>query len=249
MSSPVTGSSTPHPLMPEELGLVLINASADRDDYHPAGSEFVVRCSGCRCSTGLTTAVTVGSRPQVMIESSFTLTRRQTDTRFWFHGAGGSALTKRWSEQLVARRGALMQRHWEGLFLRPTTAFSPGGYGALNGREFLRSEWPWLWYFSRRSVLECCARKLDRAGGWSSGDGIKTFRAPEVRGEFIRVLDEQRGVDTALVSGTRQTGTNITAITEQTQRFRGLATLRQHGGPNNLFWPVLLLFPPRLPRI
>lgn len=108
-----------------------------------------------------------------------------------------------------------------------TTSFIPGGYGGLNGREFLRAEWPWLWDHAVQSGM--LRTEADRAGGWSSGDGIKTFRGPEVRGEFIRVLDEQRAVDAARTAGSWQTGTNITGDNGAAPAIHGIGNLATTG--------------------
>ncbi|PTQ68132.1 phage tail protein [Pseudomonas sp. GV071] len=76
------------------------------------------------------------------------------------------------------------------------TVFSPGGYGALNGSILNRAEWPWLWDHAQASgMFTTEAARVGREGGWTSGDGVATFRGPEVRGEFLRVLDESRGVE------------------------------------------------------
>lgn len=83
-----------------------------------------------------------------------------------------------------------------------TTLFSPGGYGAMNGPLLNRSEWPWLWDHAQASgMLMTEATRVGREGGWTTGDGIATFRGPEGRGEFLRILDESRGIDTARLIG------------------------------------------------
>jgi microcystin-dependent protein len=86
-----------------------------------------------------------------------------------------------------------------------TMALNPGGYGLLNGNFFKRAEWPWLWDFAQASgVLTTEAARLTREGAWTTGDGASTFRIPEVRGEFLRVLDENRGMDVGRVVGSLQ---------------------------------------------
>jgi len=83
-----------------------------------------------------------------------------------------------------------------------TTLFSPGGWGALSGRVFTRLEWPWLWDHARLSgMLTTEATRTGMEGGWTGGDGALTFRGPEGRGEFLRILDEGRGVDAGRVAG------------------------------------------------
>ncbi|PNG40388.1 phage tail protein [Pseudomonas asplenii] len=86
-----------------------------------------------------------------------------------------------------------------------TMALNPGGYGLLNGNFFKRAEWPWLWDFAQASgVLTTEAARFTREGAWTTGDGASTFRIPEVRGEFLRVLDENRGMDVGRVVGSLQ---------------------------------------------
>lgn len=77
-----------------------------------------------------------------------------------------------------------------------TTLFAPGGYGALSGGLLNRADWPWLWDHAQQSgMLTTEAARVGMEGGWTSGDGALTFRGPEGRGEFLRVLDDSRGVD------------------------------------------------------
>ncbi|RVU10019.1 phage tail protein [Pseudomonas syringae pv. syringae] len=97
-----------------------------------------------------------------------------------------------------------------------TTLFSPGGYGALNGGLLNRADWPWLWDHAQKSgMLYTEAARTGKEGGWTSGDGALTFRGPEGRGEFLRVLDESRGVDTSRVAGSWQDGTWLRTIAQE----------------------------------
>lgn len=90
-----------------------------------------------------------------------------------------------------------------------TTAFQPGGWGAFNGPLMIRAEWPWLWDHAQQSgMLTSEASRPGMEGGWTNGDGAATFRGPEGRGEFLRVLDESRGVDRFSVTGTLTNGSN-----------------------------------------
>lgn len=43
---------------------------------------------------------------------------------------------------------------------------------------------------------------------YGSGDGSTTFNVPELRGEFMRGLDDSRGVDTGRALGSAQSGQN-----------------------------------------
>lgn len=93
-------------------------------------------------------------------------------------------------------------------FFETTTLLSPGGYGALNGSVLSRAEWPWLWDHAQQSgMLKTEASRLGNEGGWTTGDGALTFRGPEGRGEFLRILSEGRTVDTGRVPGSAQSGT------------------------------------------
>lgn len=86
-----------------------------------------------------------------------------------------------------------------------TTAFFPGGWVGHVGWVYKRAEWPWAWDHAQQSgMLTTEALRTGKEGCWTSGDGALTFRSPEGRGEFIRVLDESRGVDTGRVAGTSQ---------------------------------------------
>lgn len=90
-----------------------------------------------------------------------------------------------------------------------TTVFSPGGYGAINGQLLKRDEWPWLWDHAQQSGMLHPDKQQYLHGGWSSADGKSTFRTPEARGEFFRVLDEGRRVDKSSISGVIKSGSPI----------------------------------------
>lgn len=97
-----------------------------------------------------------------------------------------------------------------------TTLFNPGGYGALNGAVLNRADWPWLWDHAQQSgMLSTEAERLGKEGGWTSGDGALTFRGPEGRGEFIRMLDENRGVDASRTAGSWQDGTWLRTVAQE----------------------------------
>ena len=98
-----------------------------------------------------------------------------------------------------------------------TTLFSPGGYGAFSGAVLTRAEWPWLWDHAKQSgMLTTEAARVGMEGGWTSGDGAMTFRGPEGRGEFLRVLDETRGADVGRAAGSWQKGTLVASDNDGT---------------------------------
>ena len=79
---------------------------------------------------------------------------------------------------------------------------------------------------------------------YGSGDGSTTFNLPEFRGEFVRALDDGRGVDTGRLIGTTQTGdmashthtgsTNTTGAHTHTYTNPGVSTATaQVSGPIN----------------
>lgn len=100
-----------------------------------------------------------------------------------------------------------------------TMAFQPGGNGPLGGVIYNRAEWPWLWDHALASgMLTTEAARVGREGSWTAGDGAATFRGPDGRGEFLRILDEGREVDTFTVTGTTTAGSaSITVVAFSTQ--------------------------------
>jgi hypothetical protein len=136
-----------------------------------------------------------------------------------------------------------------------TTLFSPGGYGALNGTVLYRNEWPWLWDHAQQSgMLRTEAARVGYEGGWTSGDGVSTFRGPEGRGEFLRVLDESRGVNPGRVAGSRETdtlqehghallnqakGTTSTTLNSGNQMNANIAEIGVNAGASTNRWVVV----------
>lgn len=122
------------------------------------------------------------------------------------------------------------------LVFETTTAFQPGGWGAQNGFIYNRAEWPWVWDHAQASgMLTTEALRAGKEGMWTSGDGATTFRSPEARGEFMRVLDESRGVDASRVAGSWQTGTNITADNGLVPTVQGIGNGALIGGDPTSF--------------
>ncbi|WP_422402818.1 phage tail protein [Pseudomonas sp. GZD-209] len=93
-----------------------------------------------------------------------------------------------------------------------TTAFQPGGNGPLGGVTYNRGEWPWLWDHAQSSgMLTTEALRVGLEGGWTSGDGLSTFRGPTGTGEFIRIVDDVGRLERPAIQGT--TALNSTTVT------------------------------------
>ena len=75
----------------------------------------------------------------------------------------------------------------------------------LNGALLTRSAYPQLWAWAQSNALVISEALWGtntggvptNTGAFSSGDGTTTFRLPDFRGYFFRVLDESRGLDSA----------------------------------------------------
>jgi hypothetical protein len=92
------------------------------------------------------------------------------------------------------------------LSFETSTAIQPGGYGLPHGVMLIRGDWPWLWDHAQASgMLVDDAARAGFEGCWTRGDGVTTMRSPEVRGEFLRALDEGRGVDDGRPAGSWKT--------------------------------------------
>lgn len=105
-----------------------------------------------------------------------------------------------------------------------TTKFQPGGNGPMGGVLYKRSEWPWLWDHGQASdMLMTEANRAGNEGGWTTGDGATTFRGPDGRGEFIRLLDDGRNIDPGRVPGSNQRGSLV--VSDYPSSGQGLASL------------------------
>lgn len=80
-----------------------------------------------------------------------------------------------------------------------------GGNLLTNGSLLGRTEYPWLWDHAQQSgMLVDETNRTGMEGCFTKGDGATTFRLPEIRGEFLRVLDNARGIDFNRVAGSAQ---------------------------------------------
>lgn len=83
---------------------------------------------------------------------------------------------------------------------------APANYLKVNGATISRTVYPELWAFAQASGL-LAASQAQRDGNWclwGPGDGVNSFQLPDMRGVFMRVADEGRGVDGGRAIGTGQ---------------------------------------------
>lgn len=76
----------------------------------------------------------------------------------------------------------------------------------INGAELSRTTYArlWAWAQANSVVVNEVSWSPGNTGAFSRGDGSTTFRIPDFRGEFPRIFDEGRGVDSGRVFGTSQ---------------------------------------------
>lgn len=100
--------------------------------------------------------------------------------------------------------GDIVLRH----ILRP-------GYIKANGALLSRAAYPRLWAYVTKNSLAVTEAQWSGGiqGMYSVGDGSTTFRVPDLRGEFLRGLDDGRGLDSTSFTGTTASGSaTISAI-------------------------------------
>ncbi|MGI4812151.1 MAG: phage tail protein [Janthinobacterium lividum] len=86
------------------------------------------------------------------------------------------------------------------------------GFLKLNGAILRRDQYPELWAYAATSgLMKSEAEWLaGNIGCFSDGDGVSTFRLPELRGEFLRCADDGRGADPGRATGSWQDSANRT---------------------------------------
>ncbi|WP_064116778.1 hypothetical protein [Pseudomonas fluorescens] len=189
----VTADAT---LTPEQMGLVLIDASASTRAVNLPSSalvgvvDVIVRRTD-NTENRLTVQAVAGDRIKFHTHLNaagytFLVLMGAGD---WWHlrsdGQGGWWPVGRFDNTALGRP-----------IFETTKLFSPGGYGAFNGSLLTRTEWPWLWDHAQQSgMIIADGARAEWEGSWTSGDGVLTFRGPDGRGVFLRLLDETRGVD------------------------------------------------------
>lgn len=79
----------------------------------------------------------------------------------------------------------------------------------LNGATLDREDYPELWEWADDSSLTIAdASWAANCGLFSQGDGSTTFKVPDFRAMFPRVIDDSKGVDTGRVHGSYQADDN-----------------------------------------
>lgn len=114
------------------------------------------------------------------------------------------------------------------LFIGLTASFpatnAPAGWLKANGALVSRTSYPLLWAFAQSSgaLLSEANWNKGQQGCFSVGDGSTTFRLPDLRGMFMRGLDDGRGIDVNRTIGTEQ-GDAIRNITGNLASVGGVA--------------------------
>lgn len=200
---PLVEVNTSRPLVVNELGLVLIDASAgaltvDLPDANAAlGVRSVVVRRVDNTSNRLTIKAAVGNKIKF-----HTHLNAAGYSFFYLMGAGDY-----WHLRSDGKGNWIPIARLDGTALgRPvletTTVLNPGGHVPLGNALFVRADWPWLWDHAQQSgMLTTEAARAGMEGGWTTGDGATTFRSPDPRGKFIRHLDEAAGIDPGRPAG------------------------------------------------
>jgi phage-related tail fiber protein len=194
---PLVEVNTSRPLVANELGLVLIDASAGAltVDLPDANSALGVRSVVVRRVDNTSNRLTIKAAGSNKIKFHTHLNAAGYPF-LYLMGAGDY-----WHLRSDGKGNWIPIARLDGTALgRPvletTTVLNPGGHVPLGNALFVRADWPWLWDHAQQSgMLTTEAARAGMEGGWTSGDGATTFRSPDPRGKFIRHLDESAGID------------------------------------------------------
>jgi hypothetical protein len=195
--------NTSRPLVANELGLVLIDASAGAltVELPDANSALGVRSVVVRRVDNTSNRLTIRAAGSNKIKFHTHLNAAGYPF-LYLMGAGDywhfRSDTKGSWIPIARLDGTALGRP----VLETTTVLNPGGHVPLGNAPFVRADWPWLWDHAQQSgMLTTEAARAGMEGGWTSGDGATTFRSPDPRGKFVRHLDEAAGIDPGRVAG------------------------------------------------
>lgn len=97
-----------------------------------------------------------------------------------------------------------------GMMAQFATTTTPTGWLKLNGQLVSRTTYANLFAFATAAGLVSEAAWSSGASGcFSVGDGATTFRVPDLRGRFMRGLDEGAGIDAGRGIGVMQGSANL----------------------------------------
>lgn len=166
---------------------------------------------------GLTTLRASGFQPGIASSEQANTVLRQSSTVAAAIGAlvayaGGDAIDNGDVDALrdaiiAAIRYATRDTVPVGTVITTYAPTAPDGYLPLRGAFASRAEYTRLFEFAQASGLLVSEASWNTGGmftKFSSGDGVSTFRLPDLRGLHVRVTDEGRGMDIGRLPGTYQ---------------------------------------------
>ena len=113
------------------------------------------------------------------------------------------------SMQHIAVKPAFMAEFIDSLFVGMIADFSgttpPAAWLPLAGQTVSRTQYPRLWsYANQGENIVDESQWSANTGQYSRGDGMSTFRLPDLRGKFRRGWDNGRGIDAGRKIGSEQ---------------------------------------------
>lgn len=109
---------------------------------------------------------------------------------------------------------------------------APVGWLKANGAAVSRTTYAALWAFAQGSGNLAASEGGKLPGQFGPGNGTTTFTLPDLRGEFLRGLDDGRGIDTSRAIGTSQESQNLAHAHNILPGFALNARVGTAGGPN-----------------